>query len=158
MNKSKEEASKGNKGGGRSTAYKPAYARMDNQEALFGATDKNFADVFRGSERTINAWKKNEVEFSSVLKKGKTIADAKVLGRLSERGTGYSHPEEKIFCHEGNVGRAETTKHYPPEIFWLKNRQRFSWTDRVDEEKSFTGEVRSKWSMSSMFKVIWVEG
>ncbi len=37
-----------------------------------------------------------------------------------------------------------TIKHYPPDttacIFWLKNRQRDKWRDRLDHEHS--GEVK----------------
>ncbi|WP_300485812.1 hypothetical protein [Methylobacter sp.] len=44
--------------GGRPTAYKPEYAEQAYNYSLLGATDKQLAEFFRVSVRTINAWKK----------------------------------------------------------------------------------------------------
>lgn len=102
--------------------------------ALLGATDEEIARAFQVTSETINEWKRSHGEFSSALNDGKLVADATVGDRLYQRACGYSHPEEKIFCHEGEVTRAETVKHYPPDttacIFWLKNRRKRDWRDR----------------------------
>ena len=49
--------------------------------------------------------------------------------------TGYWHPEEKVFCRNGQIIRVKTIKYYPPDtaacIFWLKNRRPNLWSDRV---------------------------
>src|SRR3546814_5222390 len=51
---------------------------------------------------------------------------------------GYTFESEKIFCHDGVVTRAPTVEHVPPsttaQIFWLKNRRRDLWRDRIDSE------------------------
>ena len=51
---------------------------------------------------------------------------------------GYSHENEKIFCHQGAVTRVSTIEHYPPDttaaIFWLKNRQTAHWRDKKEVE------------------------
>ena len=102
--------------------------------ASFGLTDKQIADVIGVTEQSINNYKKDEKFFES-LKKGKEIADQRVERSLFERATGYSHPEDKIFCNpSGKVTTVQTIKYYAPDtiacIFWLKNRKSEEWQDR----------------------------
>jgi hypothetical protein len=71
---------------------------------------------------------------------GRDIADANVGKSLYDRAMGYSHPEDKIFVHNGETIIVPTTKHYPPDtasaIFWLKNRQPAKWRDTQNIELS----------------------
>jgi len=103
--------------------------------ASTGMTDVQLGAVYGVTEKTINEWKKDE-KVSLALKKGKDLSDSKVERSLFERALGYTHPEEKIFIHNGKIIRADTVKHYPPEvaacIFWLKNRKRLVWRDRIE--------------------------
>jgi transposase-like protein len=119
------------------STYKPEYAQQAYRFCLLkNSTDAQLAQFFGVYEQTINDWKKQFPEFNESIKKGKDIADANVAASLYERAVGYSHPEEKIFLHEGEVIRVQTTKHYPPDtaaaFIWLKNRQRASglWVDK----------------------------
>lgn len=136
----------GNKGGGRLPTYKPEYSAMAEKIALLGATDKDLAEVFDVCETTINAWKRDYVEFREALKKGKTIADATVAQRLYQRATGYSHEAVKIVADakSGAEHIVPYTEHYAPDttacIFWLKNRQKEKWRDKTETEHS--GGVR----------------
>lgn len=118
---------------GRPSNYKPEYSEQARKLCLLGAIDKELADFFDVSEQTINTWKKREPVFLEALKAGKEQADSEVAEKLYQRAMGYSHPEEKIFCNGGEVVRAETIKHYPPDstaaIFWLKNRAAQQWRD-----------------------------
>lgn len=139
---------------GRPTKYKSEYAEQARKLCLLGATDIQVADFFGVCEKTIYIWKKEHPKFLQSLKEGKDTNDAKVERSLLERATGYCHPEEKIFNNNGEIVRAETTKHYPPDttaaIFWLKNRQPEKWRDKQEVEisrpqvkitrKSFDGE------------------
>lgn len=132
----------GNRGGGRPTKYKPEYAEMAFRIALIGATDEELAAIFGVSETTLNAWKKEHVEFSEALKEGKAPADGKVAASLYHRALGYSHDAVKIAV-DANTGAEAVvpyTKHYPPDttacIFWLKNRQSDHWRDKQDLEHS----------------------
>lgn len=124
--------------GGRPTKYKPEYARMAYKHCLLGATDKELADLFEVEEKTINNWKAEFPEFLQALKAGKDDADAEVATKLYYRAKGYSHPEDKIFLHEGQPVIVATEKHYPPDtgaaIFWMKNRQRQKWRDVSRQE------------------------
>jgi hypothetical protein len=126
---------------GRPDTYKPEFCKQATELCLLGATDADLARFFEVSEMTVNNWKKNYPDFLLALKKGKEIADGAISKSLYRRGIGYTHKEEKIFCYEGEIIRADTLKHYPPEtiacIFWLKNRRPDLWRDRpLENSKS----------------------
>lgn len=119
---------------GRPTDYKVEYVEQAFRLCLLGATDKDMADFFDVCEDTINEWKKVHPEFSESLKRGKIKADAEVANSLYHRALGYEHPEDKIFCTNGEVTTVETIKHYPPDtaaaFIWLKNRA--GWRDKQE--------------------------
>lgn len=113
-----------------------------------GFTDKEMAQFFGVTEQTWNNWKKAHPDFFEALKDWKLPADGKVERSLYERATGYSHPEEKIFQHNGEIVRTETIKHYPPDptsmIFWLKNRQPENWRDKQEIEHTGLSDASDK--------------
>lgn len=131
---------------GRPSLYRDEYAQQVEKLCKLGATDKEIADFFEVAEQTINVWKTEHLEFRESIKSGKTIADAEVASKLFHRATGYEHGEDDIRAINGEIVITPTTKHYPPDtaaaIFWLKNRQRGKWTDRVDHELSGGVEVK----------------
>lgn len=96
---------------------------------LLNIDDKKIADFFEVSLSTINKWKIDYPSFSESIRRGKVISDIEVVASLRERAVGYSHPEEQIFCHRGEIIRVQTIKHYPPDSrslqLWLGNRQRY---------------------------------
>lgn len=124
--------------GGRPTLYKDEYAEKAFKLCLLGANDKQIADFFEVSEDTVNEWKKIHPQFSESLKRGKDEADAVIAQSLYHRAKGYYHPEDKIFNDDGQAMVVPTIKHYPPDttacIFWLKNRQKAAWRDKVETE------------------------
>ncbi len=110
---------------GRPTKYNRVDLKQVKMLAEWGFTDQEFADFYEVKRKTIGNWKNQYPEFLHTLKKGKAVADSKVVKALFERATGYSDPDNK---------------HYPPDttaaIFWLKNRQPDSWRDKRDIEVS----------------------
>lgn len=124
--------------GGRPSKYKPEFAEQAYKLCLLGATDADIADFLCVNEDTVNKWKKDYPEFSESLKSGKDQADAVIAQSLFHRAKGYSHPEDKIFNDDGQAMVVPTIKHYPPDtvacIFWLKNRQKGKWRDKVETE------------------------
>lgn len=121
---------------GRPTKYKKEYNKQAAKLCALGATDIQLADFFGVCDKTIDNWKSSHPEFLRSLKESKAQLDNKVERSLFERARGYSHPEEKVFCNNGEITTHDTTKHYPPEstamIFWLKNRQPEKWRDRQE--------------------------
>ena len=127
--------------GGRPTKFDEADKTLMEKLYKNGLTDSQVADCIGVTEQTINNWKIAHPKFFESLKDWKAEADKNVAKSLYHRACGYTHPEEKIFCHEGQIIRADTLKHYPPDatsmIFWLKNRDRENWRDRQDHSHEF---------------------
>jgi len=137
---------------GRPSEYDPKKTPKQTKKAcLMGATDKDLADFFEVSEKTINNWKKQHPEFLQSIREGKEIADSKVAKSLYERANGYSHPEVHISNYQGTITQTDLTKHYPPEttaaIFWLKNRQPDKWRDRREVTGADGGAIDMKWTV-----------
>ena len=123
---------------GRPSKYTPETAQKAKFLTRRGCTDADLAEFFEVSVATISNWKNEYPEFLEALKEGKFESDTAVERSLYERATGYSHPEDKIFNHDGVPLVVPTVKHYPPDttaaIFWLKNRRPAQWRDRVEVE------------------------
>lgn len=123
--------------GGRPTKYKPEYAEQAYKLCLLGMTNQELAKYFDVTDTTIDNWIANIPEFIGALKRGRDEADSNVADRLYRRAMGYEHDEDKIFVQNGETIIVPTVKHYPPDpvsaIFWLKNRQRLKWRDKVLE-------------------------
>ena len=112
--------------------------------SLLGLTDKEMAGVFDVDVSTIGNWKNDFPEFLEALKKGKDEADAKVVKSLYKRANGYNYTEvrkETGTSGEYTIDKTTTTKkHIAPDVgaaaFWLKNRRRKDWNDRVYSDDS----------------------
>ena len=120
----------------RPTSYKPEYAAQAERLCKLGATDIELADFFGVSEVTINAWKNTQPKFLKSLKAGKEEADQRVERSLYRRALGFEHEAVKIYCGKnGEVTQVPYREIVPPDttacIFWLKNRRRDQWQDRV---------------------------
>lgn len=129
---------------GRPTDYRREFAAQAKKLCLLGATDVELADFFQVSDRTIYRWINEHREFCQALKMGKKACDDRVERSLYHRATGFSHDAVKIFLPAGAkkpviVPYREVV---PPSdvacIFWLKNRRRAEWRDKVETEHSGT--------------------
>lgn len=140
---------------GRPSKYKSEYAEQARKLCLLGATDTDMADFFDVDEATINRWKLDFPEFCESLKKGKMFADANIADRLYQRAMGYEAPDVDIRVVEGEIIETPMTKYYPPDtpaaIFWLKNRQRGKWRDKVEQEVSGSLAVSVDVPLSDLF-------
>lgn len=124
---------------GRTTDYKPEFDKQAEKLARLGATDMELADFFEVSVRTIHRWKVTHQEFCHSLKAGKEDADNRVERALYQRALGFECEAVKIFCSkDGEVTKVPYREIVAPDttacIFWLKNRKREEWRDKVETE------------------------
>ena len=123
---------------GRPSKYEKKFDRMAYRHCLLGATDNDLAELFEVDVASIYRWKNEHPGFCEAIKKGKDDADQTVAVSLFKRATGYSHPDTHISNFQGEITKTAVRKHYPPDttacIFWLKNRQKANWRDKIDHE------------------------
>jgi len=123
---------------GRPSLYKSEYDEQARKLCLLGATDPELADFFGVNIDTIYEWKNVHDSFSDAIKRGKIQADSNVADRLYQRAMGYEHAEVDIRVVNQEIIKTPITKIYAPDptaaIFWLKNRQRAKWRDKVESE------------------------
>lgn len=134
----KLEKSEPAKKNGRPTRFKDEYKGRVVAMAEMGLTDVEIGKAFGVSQQTVNSWKHKFPLFLESLKKGKAVADQKVVQSLYHRALGYSHPDTHIINFKGEIIITPIIKHYPPDttacIFWLKNRDRENWRDKHETE------------------------
>lgn len=125
---------------GRPKTYKPDFAKQAAKLCELGATDFELADFFEVDTRTIYRWKNSEPDFCQAVIVGKGKSDERVERALFNRAVGYSYESEKVFQFQGQIVRADTVEHVPPDpsaaINWLKNRKPDTWRDKVEHEHS----------------------
>jgi hypothetical protein len=98
------------------------------------------ADFFSVTTVTIWRWQSAHEAFCNALKRGKDAADERVERSLYARATGYTFDAVKIFMPAGakKPVYAKYQEHVAPDttaaIFWLKNRRREEWRDKMDHE------------------------
>ena len=130
--------SSGSSGASRASLYKAEYSEQARKLCALGATDADLAEFFGVSDATVSAWKSRHPAFRDALAAGKSDADDRVEKSLYQCAVGYSHPDVHISHYQGQVTVTPITKHYPPNttaaIFWLKNRRRAAWKEKVDHE------------------------
>jgi hypothetical protein len=136
---------------GRPSSFKPEFCAQAEELCKLGAIDKELAEFFEVDERTINRWKEAHPEFRQSIRAGKIIADIAVAGRLHQRALGFefeeAHPiklktveysDGKRVRESERVEIVSVKRVIPPDTlagkFWLTNRQRDKWAERISGE------------------------
>lgn len=120
---------------------------MVRRLAEYGHTDEFMADFFGVTISTWSSWKKCNPEFFRQLKGWKGVADDRVERALYERALGYEWEEDAIVWDKFERERVQIRleKRLPPDttacIFWLKNRRRADWRDKLEVDNNHTGSV-----------------
>lgn len=135
--------------GGRPTRYnKTFHPALVRALARNGKTDVEMAAELSISIATFYNWKKGHKEFLDAILEAKEEPDDRVERALFERAIGYEHSEEKLFFDSktGQVVRADTVKHYPPDTpaasKWLNNRRPNKWRDKQTVEHEIGDKAR----------------
>jgi len=126
-------------GSGRKTLYREAYNRIAYDTCLMGADDSIVAEVLNISEATLYDWKIKYPKFLESIRKGKIYADAKVASALYKSALGGEWvEEEKIVQNESGHEIVTVRKQVPANVtaqkFWLTNRQKDKWKNKVDSD------------------------
>ncbi len=129
--------------GGRPSEYKVSMCEQAFNLSLLGYDDAQLAKSFEIDVTTLYRWKEKHTEFRHAITNAKDIADGKIAASLYQKATGYMLKDTTV----GPNGRStETIRQHPPDtaamIFWLKNRQRGKWRDKVETEHSGTVEIQ----------------
>lgn len=102
-----------------------------------GLTDEQIAKNIGINRTTLYDWKKKEVNIADALKKGKEIIDFEVENALLKRALGYEYEEE---TYENGILTKKVKKQVAPDttaqIFWLKNRKKEQWREKVEVVKT----------------------
>ena len=102
-----------------------------------GLTDEQIAKNIGINRTTLYDWKKKEVNIADALKKGKEVIDFEVENALLKRAWGYEYEEE---TYENGILTKKVKKQVPPDttaqIFWLKNRKKEQWREKVEVVKN----------------------
>lgn len=121
-----------------SSPFKIEYIIQARNLAKLGATNRDIADFFGVSERTINRWVLKYPDFANAVKIGKAAADNRVEASLYQRAVGYSYDCQKVLMVSGKPEVVEFVEHLPPDItacsFWLRNRRPKQWREKQTAE------------------------
>ena len=111
--------------------------KLDTIEGLYreGWTLAAIANFLGISERTLCNYKNQHEELANALKRGNDDAIYAVENALFRSAMGYHYEEEELMKN----GVVATVKKYAKpnvnaQIFFLKNRARDKWKDKVDHE------------------------
>ena len=139
---------------GRPSLYREEFAKQAEKLCALGATDIELADFFEVDVRTFYRWMAEYDEFCQSVKAAKSVADNRVIRSLYERATGYEREEIDIRVVNNEIVETPTRKFYPPDttacIFWLKNRDKENWRDKIDHEMSGKLEVTHEQALSQL--------
>ena len=108
-----------------------------------GLTNEQIAKNIGINVKTLYDWKNKESNISNALKKGKEVVDIEVENALLKKALGYTIMlrKQKV-TKDGDIVDIEEEVHIPPDttaqIFWLKNRRKQQWRDKVEVEKMGT--------------------
>jgi hypothetical protein len=130
---------------GPDSQFKPEYCDLARRVAMLGATNDDLAGILGVCRRTIGNWLQEYPEFKTAVEEGKLDADAKVAEKLYQRATGYERPAVRFFASPDGPKGMKYTYHHPPDtaaaIFWLRNRRRADWRERVEHHHTTSEEM-----------------
>ena len=107
-----------------------------------GLSDEQIAANMGISIATLYNWKRDHLEILEALKEGKDTVDRQVENALLKSALGYKYDEVTKELRDDElvvtkVVHKEVQPNTTAQIFWLKNRKRAEWRDRI--ENALTG-------------------
>lgn len=107
-----------------------------------GLSDEQIAANMGINAATLYRWKNEHCDICNALKEGKDAVDRQVENALLKSALGYKYDEVTEERRDDmlvvtKVVHKEVQPNTTAQIFWLKNRKRLEWRDRV--ENAITG-------------------
>lgn len=142
---------------GRPTLYRPEYDAQAMKLCDLGATNKDLAEFFDVSERTIEEWQVRIESFAEASRVGKHHADEKVKASAYKLAKGYSYIEQQAIKVRDKGGGerveiVEVERHVPPNAMmqakWLAVRGNKEFAEKTQIEHS--GEVKQGLDVTTM--------
>lgn len=126
-----------------------------------GLSDEQIAENIGISRQTLYTWKNKYSDIDDSIKKGREMATEQVENALFKKSTGYyvdvvepikvketTFKEGKKVKEVEKIVNAVKQIYIPPEtgaqVFWLKNRAKEDWKDKVVTESDGSIEVTMK--------------
>jgi hypothetical protein len=129
---------------GRKPQYKPDYCAFAYKFCLLGATNEDLAGLFKVAHSTVVNWLARYPDFRTAVQEGRDVADADVAHSLLQKAKGFTHPDVKVLAIAGEAQEVEYNRYFPPDtqaaIFWLRNRRRKQWRERIEHEHTVSDE------------------
>ena len=129
---------------GRPPRYSPDYCPIAYKFCLLGATNEDLADLFKVALSTVGNWLARYPAFKQAVHEGRDVADADVAQSLLHKAKGFTHPDVKVLAIAGEAQEVEYNRYFPPDtqaaIFWLRNRRRKQWGERIEHEHTISDE------------------
>ena len=120
---------------GRPTRFEPEMCEQAHNYCLLGATNDDLAEFFHVSPSTIDNWIARHADFRAAVKRGRAVADSRVVSGFYNRAVGFERKVERAVAVGGKLKPVTSTVYYPPNvqacIFWLRHRRPETWSDRA---------------------------
>jgi len=117
----------------------PDWQTIVYQLALKGATNRDLAEAFDVSIKTIEFWNRTNPEFRMAVRRGGMLALGQVAESLFRCALGYEYEEDQVITYKGvNVDVVRVKKYAKPnawaayKILSLKDREHWHDTATVD--------------------------
>ena len=131
--------------------FRTEYIEHAYRLSLLGLSDEHKSKFFNVTRKTFLYWQEQVPEFKDAVWRGKEIADGQVANAMFNKAVGYNRTEDHITQHNGVVAVTKYTKHYPADttagIFWLKNKQRDTWSDMKRISSTLDVNIRQEREM-----------
>jgi transposase-like protein len=124
--------------GGRPAIYNNRIPGIIKSLRERGATEHEIAEALDISPRTLRDWKASHIEVCAALDVGNEAMIRVARRGLFERAAGYTYEAEKVFQFQGQIIRAKTTEHVPPDptaaLRILERLDPEQWKERTEVE------------------------
>lgn len=130
---------------GRPSKFRPEYVEHTRILCEEGHTDREIAEFFGITRKTLHNWRRDHPELAAVMGIGKQLANDRVNRTAFELAVGYTTTVTEIFKMKNAQG-GEIIATHEREVnvapdrdmvkWWQKNREPQNWKDKTEQERT----------------------